>query len=132
MGQIGSFGKTIVFEVSGDKVFTPNGIQRKVAGRWKQHNILGKTPKSELLGPDADETSCTITLSAEHGVKPRETIERIEKAVKNGETEYLVIGGKKVGSNKTYISSMSEEWDTIWNKGELVKAKINLTFAEYA
>ena len=84
------------------------------------------------MGPDADETSCTITLSAEHGVKPRETIERIEKAVKNGETEYLVIGGKKVGSNKTYISSMSEEWDTIWNKGELVKAKINLTFAEYA
>ena len=44
----------------------------------------------------------------------------------------MIIGGKRVGTGKVYISSISEEWDTIWNKGELVKATINITFAEYA
>lgn len=132
MAKIGNFGKTIVFEVSGDKVITPKDIKRTVSGRWKQHNVLKKTPKSEFIGPDLDETTMTVVLSAEHGVKPRSTIEKIENAVKKGTPDYLVIGGKKVGSNKVYISSMSEEWETVWNKGELVKAKVNLTFSEYA
>ena len=132
MAQVGNFGKTIVFEVSENKVLTPKNIKRTVSGRWNQHNILKKTPRSEFLGPDLDETSLTVILSAEHGVKPRATIEKIESAVKKGTVDYLVIGGKKIGSNKVYISSASEEWDEVWNKGELVKAKINLKFSEYA
>lgn len=89
-------------------------------------------PRSEFQGPDLDETTVTAILSAEHGVKPRATIERLEAAARSGEVDYLIIGGKRVGTGKVYISSISEEWDTIWNKGELVKATINITFAEYA
>ena len=132
MATIGNFGKLITFEVSSEKMLALKDLKRTVAGRWKKHEILGATPRSEFQGPDLDETTVTAILSAEHGVKPRATIERLEAAARSGEVDYLIIGGKRVGTGKVYISSISEEWDTIWNKGELVKATINITFAEYA
>lgn len=132
MAQIGNFGKLITFEVSSEKMLALKDLKRTVAGRWKKHEIVGAAPRSEFQGPDLDETTVTAILSAEHGVKPRATIERLETAVRSGEVDYLIIGGKRVGTGKVYISSISEEWDTIWNKGELVKATINITFAEYA
>ena len=132
MAQIGNFGKLITFEVSSEKMLALKDLKRTVAGRWKKHEIVGAAPGSEFQGPDLDETTVTAILSAEHGVKPRATIERLEAAARSGEVDYLIIGGKRVGTGKVYISSISEEWDTIWNKGELVKATINITFAEYA
>lgn len=132
MAQIGNFGKLITFEVSSEKMLALKDLKRTVAGRWKKHEIVGAAPRSEFQGPDLDETTVTAILSAEHGVKPRATIERLEAAARSGEVDYLIIGGKRVGTGKVYISSISEEWDTIWNKGELVKATINIAFAEYA
>lgn len=132
MAQIGNFGKLITFEVSSEKMLALKDLKRTVAGRWKKHEIVGVAPRSEFQGPDLDETTVTAILSAEHGVKPRATIERLEAAARSGEVDYLIIGGKRVGTGKVYISSISEEWGTIWNKGELVKATINITFAEYA
>ncbi len=132
MATIGNFGKLITFEVSSEKMLALKDLKRTVAGRWKKHEIVGAAPRSEFQGPDLDETTITAILSAEHGVKPRATIERLEAAARSGEVDYLIIGGKRVGTGKVYISSISEEWDTIWNKGELIKATINITFAEYA
>ncbi len=132
MATVGNFGKLITFEVSSNKILALSDFKRMVAGRWKKHEIIGAAPRSEFQGPDSDETTITAILSAEHGVKPRATIERLESAVRSGEVDYLIIGGKRVGSGKVYISSISEEWDTIWSRGELVKATINITFAEYA
>ena len=132
MAQIGNFGKLITFEVRSEKMLALKDLKRTVAGRWKKHEIVGAAPRSEFQGPDLDETTVTAILSAEYGVKPRATIERLEAAARSGEVDYLIIGGKRVGTGKVYISSISEEWGTIWNKGELVKATINITFAEYA
>ncbi len=131
MGIIGNFGKTITFEVNSNKIVTPKDIKRSVSARWQAHNILGKKPKSEFLGPDIDETSLTVVLSAEHGIRPRATLDRMESAVASGTVDYLVIGGKIVGKNKVYLESMSEEWNCVWNQGELVKATVELVFKEY-
>lgn len=129
--KIGNFGETIVFSVSSSKILTPKDMKRTVSARWEQHKILGKAPKSEFVGQNAPETTMTVVLSAENGVKPRSTLGKIEKAIKAGTVNWLVIGGKFVGGRKMYISSCSETWDEIWNKGELVKATVNLTFVEY-
>ncbi|RGM25116.1 hypothetical protein DXC31_02580 [Mediterraneibacter gnavus] len=59
-------------------------------------------------------------------------IDMLEKAVRTGQVEYLVIGGKIIGGHKMYISGVSEAWKTIYNKGELVKANVDVTFVEYA
>lgn len=131
MGKIGNFGKEITFEVSSKKIITPKTLKRTVSSRWRQHNLVGKKPRMEFAGPDMDETTLTVVLSAEHGVQPRKMIKKLEAAVKNGTVAKLVIGGKRVGASKVYISKMSETWDDIWNRGELVRATLDITFSEY-
>ena len=132
MGQIGNFGRLIIFEVSSYRMLPLTDMKRTVSGRWKKHNIIGRAPRSEFQGADTDETTVTAVLSAEQGIRPRQVIDRLEAAVRAGSVDYLIIGGRRIGNGKVYISSLSEEWDCIWNRGELVKATINITFTEYA
>ena len=131
MAQIGNLGKLIVFEVSSDKVQTFRNMTQAVSGRWATHNIIGGKPKSEFLGPGQRKGNLTINLSVNHGVRPRKTIERIERAVENGTPFFFVIGGKKVGSNQWVITDVSETWDKIIKDGVLVSASLTLTLAEY-
>ena len=132
--SLGLFGETIKFEVTADKILTFDKMKVTQAGRWATHPIILKAPKSEFLGPDLKECSMEVTLSAEHGVKPRSTIDKIEKAVRNGTVDIIASGGKIFGGNghKWYIESVSETWDEVWNLGELVKATVQLNFKEYA
>lgn len=132
-GKLASFGTSLIFEVNSRKVLTAKNWKRTQNGRWATHDILGKTPRSEFLGPDRTETTMTVTLSAEHGVSPRSMISKIEKMIRNGDAEYLVLGGKIYGwgGHKWVITGASEAWDRIYNKGELAKATLDLTFEEY-
>lgn len=131
MAKIGNLGKTIVFEVSDEKILTFSNFSKTVKGRWGTHTPIRKKPESEFLGPDLQDGSFDVYLSAMHGVKPRKTIEKIEKAVLKGKVLDFVIGGKKIGSGKWKILSVSEAWDCVFSKGELISAKVSLTLQEY-
>ena len=128
---IGHIGKTVVFETSDAKILTFNKMQRTVKGRWASHPRVGKKPKKQFLGPDADQITFTITLNAEHGVKPRKTVEKIEKLIRKGKPQTVVIGSKKVGSHKYVLTEVSEGWETVLNKGEAVKITCDVTLEEY-
>ena len=128
---IGHIGKTVVFETSDAKILNFTKMQRTVKGRWASHSRIGKKPKKQFLGPDADQLTFSITLNAEHGVRPRKTIENIEKLIRTGKPQTVVIGSKKVGSNKYAITEISESWETILNKGEVVKITCDITLEEY-
>lgn len=130
-GGIGHIGKNIVFETSDQRILNFSKMQRTVKGRWASHSRVGKKPQKQFLGPDADQLTFSITLNAEHGVRPRETVENIEKAIQTGEPQTVVIGQKKVGNNKYVITEMSESWETILNRGEVVKISCDLTLEEY-
>lgn len=131
MAKIGSLGKNIVFSTSDKKILTFSDFNQNISGRWAKHERMIKKPQSEFLGPDLRQITFKISLDARLGVKPRKTLETIEKMIEKGTVEQLVIGGKKVGSYKWKILSMSETWDTILNKGELLRAKASLTLEEY-
>lgn len=131
MAQIGNLGNLIVFEVSSDKVLTFGKLQQTVKGRWTTHEIIGNKPESEFLGPGQRVGNLPIFLTVNHGIRPRSTIEKIEKAVENGTPFTFVIGGKKIGSHKWVISDMSETWDEIIKDGVLVSAHLTLNLAEY-
>lgn len=128
---IGNFGKLITFETNDKRILSPQNFKREVSGRWAAHSRIGKKPLRQFLGADTDKVTFTIKVDARHGVKPRKTIDKIEKYIRNGTPGSLVIGGKKVGSSKMTINSMSETWDEIWNRGELVRASLDLTLEEY-
>lgn len=131
MAIIGNLGKLIVFEVSSDKVLTFRDMTQTVKGRWATHAVIGGKPLSEFLGADQRALSLSIFLSANHGIRPRSTMDAIEKAIESGTPNTFVIGGKQVGDNKWVITDMSEAWDTIIEDGVLVSAKLSINLAEY-
>lgn len=131
MAEIGNLGSLITFSVSSSKVLTFNKMTQTIKGRWATHSVVSAKPKTEFLGADLRGLNLSIKLDATHGVKPRNTLKEIEKAVENGTAMPLVIGGKKVGDYKWVITQASETWDTIFSKGELIQASVSLTLQEY-
>lgn len=127
---IASWGD-ITFRVNSDKVFTFRKMKRSYTARWNDHNIIGKRPKSEFLGPDLDEISIEVILDAELGVRPRDMMQQFRSAAKSGRVAYFYVGGSKVASNRFRITQGTENWNEIWNNGELVRATATLTFKEY-
>ena len=51
--MIGTFGTSIIFEVSEDHVLAFKKLTQDVKGRWASHETLGAKPKKEFLGADA-------------------------------------------------------------------------------
>lgn len=131
MGKIGNFGKTIIFSVSDKKALNFDKLTQSVSGKWASHERILRKAKSEFLGAELRTISMNITLDATLGIAPRKTMEKIEKAVETGLIDKLVIGGKAVGKYKWRITKMSESWDIIMSKGELLKVSLSLTFEEY-
>lgn len=131
MATIGHIGKKIVFETSDRKILNFSKLQRTVKGRWASHPRIGKKPKKQFLGPDADQLTFTIALSAEHGVRPRKTVENIEKLIRTGKPQTVVIGKKKIGTGKYVITEMSENWETILDHGEVARITCDITLEEY-
>ncbi len=131
MAQVGNLGSLIVFEVSGSRVLTFDEMRRTVKGRWAAHAVIGSRPVSEYLGPDRQSVTFSVFVTAAHGISPRKTIERIEKAVESGTPYTFVIGGQRVGSNQWIIESVSEAWGGIIENGKLLSAHLNISLSEY-
>ena len=131
MATIGQWGKTIKFSVNSKKIFTFQDLKRDTGARWATHNIIKKRPRKEYLAPEPQTITMKIVLDARHGVHPRKTLYNIRVASYHGDCNYLYIKGKKFCNHKLYIESVSEAWEEVWNKGELVRASVNITFSEY-
>lgn len=128
--MVGKFGD-IVFETSDKRILSFKGFKQTVSGRWSRHSIIGRKEVPEFNGPGNRKITFTITLNAVYGVRPRETLEKLENIVEKGYIDYLIIGGRPVGSNRFYISSISEDWITIYSGGELANATGTVTLEEY-
>lgn len=128
-GRIGSIGKTVVFCTSSKKILRFSKMDYTVKGRWATRPRFKKKPRRQFLGPDTSSITFTIELNAMHGVKPRKTAKKIEKLVRTGKPQNVVIGGKKIG--KYVVTEMSEAWERVLNKGEVAKITCDLTLEEY-
>lgn len=129
--MIGTLGPNIIFAVNDQYALTFSGMTREVSGRWATHETPGVKPRAEFLGPGLQTVSLPITLSAGLGVRPRRVLETIERMVEEGTAEYLILGFRPVGKNRFRLTGSSETWDLIYNRGELVRAKLTLTLEEY-
>lgn len=130
--MIGTFGP-IIFETNDKRILTFSNFSHSVAGRWKTTETIGGKPKKEFLGPDSQEVSFDIVISAAFGVKPSKIIKILEMMTLSGDAYPLIIGGKPVGVNTFYwiLKSVSETWDVILNDGKILTAKIRLSLEEY-
>lgn len=131
MGMIGNFGSRIVFETSDRKILTFSGLSQKVSGKYSKHSIIGQKDRPEFTGPGSRSVSFKILLDVNLGIRPQDIIENIEDAIEQGEVEYLVIGGKPIGKNRFYISSVSETMDVVLSNGGIARATLSITMEEY-
>lgn len=127
--KIGSFGD-VVFEVSKKKILTPSSFSRSGAAVWADHPMLYKKPKREFMHSEYRKVEMEIKLSALHGVKPRETLKLLYRYMETGKRYHVIVGGKSMSRYKMAIMSISETWDTVLSKGELVTATASITFEE--
>ena len=74
----------IEFKVNADKVFSFRNMKRSYSARWASHDIVGKMPKMEFQGRDADEITIEVMLDAELGVSPRTALREFRAAAKTG------------------------------------------------
>lgn len=128
---IGNWGKDIVFSVSDLRTFTFKDATRTVGSEWATHNRIGQKSQVEFLRPTLQKFTFTIDLNAELGVRPRATIDLLNSYVESGTVNALVVGGHRVGRHYWRITDLSEAWETVYNRGELVRAKVNVTMQEY-
>ena len=128
---IGNWGPDVVFSVSDRRVLTFNDMNHTVGSTWATHSRIGLKDQVEYLRPKLQKLTFTITLNASFGVRPRAVIEMLERHAELGHVFPFVVGGKRVGRHPWRITDQSEAWETIYNKGELYKAKVNLTMEEY-
>lgn len=131
MAQIGNLGKDIVFETSDQRIFTFSRFSQRVSGRWSKHEVILDKPKSEFNGADLRTITFTIALDAHLGVRPRKMLERLEDFVENGEVDMLVIGNRRIGLGMWKMTDLSESWDYLYSKGELVRASVDISLEEY-
>ena len=131
MPSVGSWGNVLIFSTSDQKILTFNEFCRTVSGNWAKHSRIGLKDKSEFTGPGLQKVKFTIVLMSELGVAPRKMMDIIANAVETGEVNVLVIGGKRVGTGQWAITESSEAWDTFLSRGELTKAKVDITMEEY-
>lgn len=128
--MIGLFGD-IIFESSDNRILTFQGFKRDSGGRWNTHDVIGKKPTSEFIGPGLDKISFTINLNGNNGVKPRYEMERWLRKERSGVAEQLVIGNKVLGVDKWVIKSVSQMWNVILNKGEVFSGNVDIELEEY-
>lgn len=128
--MIGFFGD-IVFETSDERILTFTGFKRSASSRWANHEVIGGKPKSEFNGPDLDNIAFTVHLRGNFGVKVKEEMDKWLIKCRAGEVETLVVGDSALGVNKWKITSVSQAWNTILNKGELISADVEVNLEEY-
>lgn len=128
--MVGSFGE-IIFETSDKRIMSFNNFSRTVKGRWIEHNMYKRKPRSEFIGKDIDEVTFTIVLKSSYGVDPLTQLNKWEDIVRNGYHDILVIGKKQIGKSNVKVTEISEAWNMIFNNGKLTSANIDITISEY-
>lgn len=131
MNQIATLG-SVVFTVSEDLIRTFSDFSRTSAGRWANHEVIGKKPISQFIGPGLDTVTFSVRLDARYGINPRKELDALTELERSGKAMPLIIGGKGLGVNKFKITSLEQTWSEIDGQGNLLAATANITLEEYA
>jgi phage protein U len=130
MADIGSMGD-IIFTVSSRMTRTISDFNRMGDPRIATHEIIGKKPIIEYVGPGNEECSFTILLSKNLGINPIKDLNRLRDMRDNGEVFNVFLGGRPLSQNQWILKSMSESVNFFDRKGEIQSVQISVTILEY-
>lgn len=130
MQLIGSFGD-INFLVTTEKIRTYDEFVRSCTARWVTHEVIGKKPLSQFMGPSLDTVSFRMQFSVTHGLKPEYEMNRLIDMIRNGKPFTLNIGGKPLGVYKWVLTALEIQHKVVNNKGQLECIEVKVEMREY-
>lgn len=125
----GLFGK-VPFVSSSAIVYTFKDLSVSRSARWATHEIIGKKPVLEYIGPGLTEVSFNIQLNSSLGTPPLVALIQLKKMLEKKQAERLLIGPDYLG--KFVIESIGEERKYHNNFGICVSAEVGITLKEAA
>ena len=128
--MIGTFGP-IVFEVSEEKVNTFDNLSRGESGRWAKHDVDGKKPVLQFVGPDLSDLSFNMRFDAALGVNPRKETDKLIRMVRDGKVYPFVLGGRRFGMGKWALQDAKINFERIDNKGNVLVSSVSVDMEEY-
>ncbi|WP_339271429.1 phage tail protein [Paenibacillus sp. FSL K6-1330] len=128
--MIGALGN-VNFLVTDKKIRTFDDFRRSSAGRWEDHEVLGKKPLSQWIGPGLDSISFKMRFDVAYGLNPRVEMDRLVKMERSGKPYTLTIGDKAFGVYKWTIRQLDEDFITVDNKGRLLVSEVTIELKEY-
>ena len=100
--QVGSLGE-LPFVCSQDKVRTFKDLTRDLGARWAKHEVIGKKPALEYVGPELMSASLTIRFDLSLGISPEEGLDRLKRMLEN--KLYICFYAKFLIKNTCYLTS---------------------------
>lgn len=128
MAVIGNWGTFLRFQTSSRNVLTFNNFKKKHGVRTTEHALIFNYPKLEYMGPKLQEITFTMELNALLGVRPRIQEEMLISRL--GWIAPLVIGGRNICSQAMLVG-LTDSYDVVMQKGEVMSMKIDVTMKEY-
>lgn len=129
--MVGSVGD-IVFEVSDKRVRTFNDFKRDGQARFATHEVLGKKPVLEFIGPDIETISFSVRFDSFLGLEPTDEIQKLRGIRDKGEPVELILSGMPVSENLWVLDSLSEAHLHFDNNGRVLVAETEMSLKEYS
>lgn len=129
--QVGSMGD-IPFVVTYGKIRTFSDYGRSGSGRWAKHDLIGRKPVMEFLGPDVEKVSMKIQLRTDHGINPESDLGRLRKMRDTGAVFPFILGGAPVSDNYWLLEDIGENVSYWRAGGKILSVSVDITLTEYS
>jgi len=127
---IGTFG-AVVFETSTDLVRTFKDMTRDTNVRLASHDIIGKKPVIEWIGPGTDTIKFSMQFNSILGVEPSDEEKKLRDMAQTGKVAHIIVGGEPISDYKFIIESISSSGRIYDRDGNLIKSMVDITVKEY-
>lgn len=127
---IGTFGN-VVFETSNDLVRTFKDMTRDTNVRLASHDIIGKKPVIEWIGPGTDIIKFSMQFNSILGVEPKDEEKKLRDMAQTGKVAHIIVGGEPISDYKFIIESISSSGRIYDRDGNLIKSMVDITVKEY-
>lgn len=126
---IGLFG-SLPFLCSTAATFTFKDLQVERSERWATHEVIGKKPVLEHVGPQLTTVSFTIQLNSFLGIPPTAALLVLRQMIESKKPQRLLIGPDYMG--KFVLESISEDRRYHNSFGIVVAGEVKLSLREVA
>lgn len=128
--MIGTYGP-VKFIVTDKTQRTFDEFTRSIPSRWAVHDVHLGYPVAEFLGPGQSKITFTMYFDVSYGLRPLKELHTLADIGRKGKRFKLVIGGRSIGAGYWYIDNQEQAWTHIDNRGNIIRASVQLSLSEY-